>query len=232
MHITDFIARNVPNVDDSKLPLQECQAVCAFSGKALTEGVPTSFAIKNTFNDRAYLRYPAQYVSREAYICLGVLTVNGEAGWEMRKYSFLATDNEFRILQRKDILDVMLNIHSVPFVLSFTESNKKHRSFKCTLNHSTEDFIVRTDNLDVRVDMRLVREILPTMQRWYSIVPEKRETAAAPTWFTKDDIKFGCTNNNKINYYGLEQYFTENAFLDKFRTFPIFTFLTDILTKQ
>jgi hypothetical protein len=70
------------------------------------------------------------------------------------------------------------------------------------------------------------------MQRWYSIIPEKRDTAAAPTWFTKDDIKFGCTNNTKINGYGLERYFTENAFLDQYRTFPIFTFLTDILTKQ
>ncbi len=229
-HITTFIARNI-TVDDSALPLVQCDAVCAFSGERIAQGIPTKFAIKDTFNDRAYLRFPSLYLSREAYICIGVLTVNGTAGWEMRKYSFVATEHEFRILQRKDILDVVLTLPAVPFALSFTASNKKHRSFKCVINYSTERFIVRTDNLDVEIDMNLVRDVLPVMQRWYTMIPDKRDTAAQPTWFTKADILQGCKNNVKIRAYGMSAYFEENALLEQYRSFPFFSFLTSILNK-
>jgi hypothetical protein len=240
MHITTFLARNIV-IDDRLLPLVECDAVCAFSGEPLTRGVKTSIAIKETFTDRAYLRYPSEYISREAYICIGVLNYGGKvrknskegdpAQWQMRSYSFLATDTEFRVLQRSDWMALICAPPAPPFALSFTESNKKHRSFKTAINYDRERYTVRMDTLDVDVDMRIVRELQPVMQGWYSIVPQKRDTAAAPTYFTKDEIAHGSTNHNRITAYGLERYFAENEYLNQHRNSTLFHLLLEALQK-
>jgi hypothetical protein len=239
MHITTFLARNL-SIDDRTLPLVECDAVCAFSGEPITRGVKTSVAIKDTFTDRAYLRYPSEYISREAYICMNPIAFGdkvrkgsktGLPQWQMRSYSYLATDTAFRTLPREEWMQVILNPPEPPFALSFTESGQKHRSFKTVINYDRDRYTVRMDTLDVDVDMPLVRVLQPVMQRWYSIIPEKRDTAAAPTYFTKDEIQHGTTNYSRIAAYGLERYFRENDYLAQHRNSPLFHLLLEALQK-
>lgn len=239
MHITTFLAQNI-RIDDSTLPLVECNSICAFSGECITRGVKTSLAIKDTFTDRAYLRYESEYISREAYICMNPVAFGdkvrkgsktGLPQWQMRSYSYLATESAFRTLPREEWMQWILHPPEPPFALSFTESGQKHRSFKTAINYDREHYTVRMDTLDVDVNMLTVGILQPVMQAWYSIIPEKRNTAAAPTYFTKDEIRHGTQNHSRIATYGLERYFRENDYLAQHRTTPLFHLLLEALQK-
>lgn len=228
MHVTNFIGRLI---ETDNLPIEKYNTVCAFSGEKIIEGIPLEIAIKKTFNDRAFLRYPSTHMSRNAYVCMARLKAFGRDDFELRKFHFIATEKELRILKREELQAILMKPPEPPFVLSITESNKKHRAFKASFALNQFNYPVTLDGMTCMFDCRKAREALPVMRHWYTILPDKENTKQRPTWFWKDHIRFGCTNQKMIAEYGINKYFSENQILEKFRGEPWFTLLLFTLNK-
>lgn len=152
--------------------------------------------------------------------------------FELRKYHFLITEKELRILKREELQALLMLPPEPPFVLSVTKSNKKHRSFKALIVFDRDKFPVALDNMNVTFDREKAIQVLPIMQSWYTILPGKESTKQQPTWFWKNHIEFGCMNQKMIAAYGINKYFSENQILEQFRGEPWFSLLLFTLNKE
>lgn len=217
MHPVDFIAKHFSKTE---APVEQCNTICAFTGKKIDEGIRKKKVIKANFTDHQFLRYSSNYISKEAYLCMSRIDYNSNSKFELRKYSFLATQDALRILQRADIIPILLDPPDPPFVLSFTASNKKHRSFKSEIATSRTDFPVSLDALNCYVKPGVLRDIIRIMQEWYAILPGKENTEQQPTYFNQNDLRYGNANARKIERYGINKYFKENQVLERYRYAP------------
>lgn len=207
-------------------------SICMFTGRHINEGVHRKNIISDRFNDHEYLRYPSDYLSVDAALCIAPV-IKGEKGYNsLRNYSFLATENEFRILQRGEIMDVLLCPPQPPFVIAVTFSNKKHTAFKTIPALDRGRFIVTTDKGQVMINHDLISELVPVIQKWYTVVAGKEDSSMLPTYFTKDEILFGSSNFKRILEYGEEQYFSENAIIDRYRCSLLLTLIVHVLNKK
>ena len=207
-------------------------AVCAFTGKQLTEGVHKKHLIGKTFTDQEYLRYPSDYLSIDAALCL-YQVIKAEKGYNsLRNYSYLATEKELQILKREGILALILSPPEPPFCLAVTFSNKKHTAYKTIPAGDRYNFVVTTDKGNVHIDRLIVEVVVPLIQKWYTIVPGKEDNSMQPTWFTKDEILFGSNNFKRIMDYGEEKYFAENSLIDKYRHSLFLTLIVHLLKKS
>lgn len=214
------------NRDNLKLKVYPVDTVCAFTGKQITEGVRNSDLIKKTFTDHEYLRYPSEYSSIDAALCIEAVIPGKTRMNALRNYSYLATEKELIFLDRSQILDVILWPPAGYYVLCCTYSNKKHTAYKAVVNHGYP-VVVTTDINTVEVTKTHLVEILPIIRRWYTVIPEKQEQ----TYSTKKEIETGIVSAKKIERYGVD-FFEENARLDKYRGTQVLKLLVHILNKN
>ena len=229
MQATELIAKNLENKD--LLPIKEnINAICCFSGEPITEGVLKKDVLSSNFTDTQYLRYDSKYISVSIAQCMQPISSDGRAS--LRNYSFFATENELRLLQRSEIWELIISEKATPFVLCVTYNGKKHVSYTAQPQYRNDVFSVYTDAGEVEVDFSVLGELTPILTSWYSIVKGKEKAATPPTYFTKDEILTGEIGNNKIQSYGVEKYFQENQILEKYRNLPILKLLVFILQKS
>jgi len=231
MTSVDFIAKHLP-LENLGIPILPVNDVCSFTGKTIKEGVYNKKLIKKTFTDHAYLRYPSDYSSVEAALCIEAVIPAKKGLSSLRNYSYFVSERNLKLLKREEILDLMLNINESPFVLAVTYSNKKHTSYKTTLNYNIEKFVVTTDVGDVLIERKGLLEILPILQNWYTVVDGKQCTASQPTYFTKSEILSGSENIKRIRQYGIEKYCLENAEIEKYRNTAFLNLIVHILNKK
>ncbi len=224
----EFIARHLDYSFTDK-PIKEYDCQCKLCGKDSNFGV--SGMITDTFTDHAYFRNPeSDLLCRDCAVVLGKIEHNGKKTF-LRNFSFLCTEEEFRILKREEILDIILKPPKGKFILCVTYNNKKHMAFKAQIQENREWFRVTTDTGVVAVDRKKAEDIISVIQNWYSVIPEKADTKAQPTYFTKQDILTGCNNYKKMEEYGAEKYFTENQQIDRLRRSGMFKLLVFCLNK-
>lgn len=229
IHTVDFIANHLKS---DALPLVPCEAVCAFTGKPLFEGVAKKHLLSSNFTDFEYLRYVSDYVSKEAYLCMKPVRVEGlEKPIELRNYSFIVTETSIKVLSQSDFLPLLLNPPAPPFVLcvsfdvqvktndkgilqaSVTMPTKKHASFKTQINYGRDDYVIHTGRELIEVSRAKAEEIYNLIRGWYTYKDDKKKE----TWFSKADILAGCSNYNRIQAYGINRYYEENERLGRCR---------------
>lgn len=220
--------------------------ICAFSGQKITEGILLKDAIGDNFTDFEYLKFNSEYSCLDFLLCtMSVIPQseenkrkNEEKGIHkkvlnsLRNYSFICTENNLTFLKREDVLDTILNIPSIPFVLCVSYSFKKHISFKSQIQYSAKNFTVYTDKGKVNINIEDIKLLLPIIQNWYSILPDKINTSTQPTFFSKEDILNGTNNLKKIEVYGIEKYYNENSIIQKYRNTMFLDLLVHILNKK
>jgi hypothetical protein len=224
----------------SKIFHFESETICAFTGEKISEGIKLSEIAGDTFTDHTYIKYDSEYVSLDiALLIQPVIRIgdsvkkNGKENWTaLRNYSYYASENELTLLKRENILDLLLNIPDAPFCFAVTYSNKKHTSFKCRKNTNKDVFTVTTDVGEVLFNKAKVLEFLQTIQNWYSIIPEKKDTAAQPTFFTKANILGEFPMSLKISEYGEKKFEEENNFLLKYRNTSLFELVVHLINKH
>lgn len=231
MTSVDFIAKHLPleNLNITILPVND---VCSFTGKVINEGVENKTLIKKTFTDHAYLKYPSDYSSVEAALCIEAVIPAKKGFNSLRNYSYFVSEKELKLLKRDEILDLILNLNESPFILAVTYSNKKHTAYKTTLNYNSEKFVVTTDVGDVIIERKKLLDILPVLQNWYTVVEGKQDTSAQPTYFTKAEILSGSENIKRIRQYGIEKYYCENAEIEKYRNTAFLNLIVHLLNKK
>lgn len=215
-----------------KYKLHQIVTKDAFTGEEITEGVKTEDLLSDVFTDWEYLKYPTGYVSVSTALCIGDVIPGKTRNNSLRSYSYYASNKEFRILNRQDILELLLNIPDTPFRIAVSYNNKKHTSYKTIENVRSDAYIITTDLYNVVFVKSHVLQFLPIIQAWYSIVPEKATTAAQPTYFTKEEILNGNAPYHKQVVYGIDKHEQENEILKPFRNTQIFELITHLLNKK
>jgi CRISPR type IV-associated protein Csf1 len=216
-----------------KLKVYQVDSICAFSGVKITEGVLMKDLIKKTFTDQELIKYTSDYASIETALLIEEV-IKSEKGFNsMRNYSFYADESKLDLLKRENILELLLSIPKTPFQIGVTYSNKKHLAYKAPINFSTENYQVITDLGIVNFERQKAIQIVEIAQKWYSVIPEKKETAALPTFFTKDQIKgVSIPNHKQIEAYGLQKYFKETHELETFRGTTLINLIIHCLNKK
>lgn len=232
MTVIDFIAKHLdPNNLKEGFVKEGIDAVCSFTGRRITKGVPNKKLIKSTFTDHDYLKHSSEYSSVEAAMCIESVYPAPKGLNALRNYSYLVTENELIVLARNEVLKHILEPPKGLFVLCVTYSNKKHTAFKAKLNGNRDVFWVVTDVGNVLVDRSKVVKILEVAEKWYTVVEGKEGSKAQPTYFTKADILNGCSNMKKIKEYGVDKYFEENSILQEFRDTDYLQLIVHALNK-
>lgn len=211
--------------------VQDVDTVCAFTGQKITKGIHKKHAIKKTFTDIAYLKYPSDYVGMDVAATMSniIKTENGQSS--LRNYSFIANSERLVLLRNSDVMKYILKPLEPPFQFCISFNNKKHLAFKSKVNYNGRKYIITTDFGDCEIDIDKVNEVLPSIQDRYSVIPAKSDTKAKPTWFTKDEILNGCRNYKKIEQYG-ERYFEQEKIIQKYRGTMLLKILINSLTKS
>jgi len=133
--------------------IHNINSICAWSGQPITEGVKYSDIIGDSFTEIEIFRHKSQWLSVD-FALLTQPVIKGEKQLNaLRNYSFLATENHFKLLNRDSILDLFLNIPETPFQIGVTYSNKKHIAYKTPVNFNQSRFLVSTDAGIVDFDM-------------------------------------------------------------------------------
>jgi hypothetical protein len=212
---------------------QNIDALCAFTGQAITEGVLLHDCISDVFTDFEYIKYPSDYVSVETALCIAEVIQTEKGKYNaLRSYSYYADENVLRFLKREEILELLLNIPSVPFHIAVSFNFKKHTSFKTHCNINTDQFIITTDLYQVEFKKSYILEFLPILQKWYRVPPNKVSTSTQPTYFTKEEILTGKCNMKKVDEYGLDQWYMETTILQHYRNTLIFELIVHLLNKN
>lgn len=224
----ELIAQHL-NELNLKLPIHKVDTVCSFTGEKIVAGVSNDDLIQHTFTDHAYIKYPSGYSSIHAALCMSAV-IKSEKGFNsLRNYSYLATNQELKLLKRSDILSILVEPPSTEFVLCVTYSNKKHTAYKSRVNYSDDDYVVTTDKGNVEVNLYNLKYILPILQSWYTVT---KDTKQQPTYFTKKDILNGCSDTRRIHAYGVEKYFEESAQIESFRNTAFLELVVFALNKN
>lgn len=215
-----------------KSPIVECNSRCAFTGEKIKEGVLKSKIISKTFTDFDCIKFKSDYVSVGIALLLSnvIKTEKGTFN-SLRNYSFKTNTKGFDILNRANILDFLLSKKSTPFQICITFSNKKHIAYKSKKQVSSNFFTITSDIGDIIFDVSKTKEILPVIQRWYSVVKDNK-SKQQPTNFTKSEILGeNIPIFKKIQAYGASKYFKENNIIEKYRNTLYFKLLIHILNK-
>jgi len=216
-----------------KLKVYQVDSICAFTGVKIVEGVLMKDLIKKTFTDQEMIRFNSDYASIDIALLIEEVIKGGKGFNSIRNYSFYADETKLELLKRENILELLLNISNKPFQIGITFSNKKHIAYKAPINFSTENYQIITDLGIVNFEKQKSLQIINIAQKWYTVLPDKKEIEALPTYFTKEQIK-GLSNPNhkQIKAYGLQKYFEESLELDKFRGTALFNLIIHCLNKK
>lgn len=217
--------------------MKDCQTICAISGEPISLGIPKKIICGDTFPIQ-FIKYESEFVSPEAAICFyeyAIPSSNAESKRShnpLRNYSFLCTEKELKLLQREEILPLILNAPKEPFLLCVTYSHKKHILPLAKINYSNQNFVISTDESNVLIELDRVLEILPILQSWYTVVKGKEGAKQEQTYFTKEDILSGCSNVKRIKEYEAAKYFHEDQLLMPFRNTDFLKLLVHSLNKS
>jgi hypothetical protein len=248
MNSIQFIGTHLRGYKDSlqvKI-YNDLNAICAFTGQKINQGFLLKDAIGDNFTDFEYLKFKSEYTCLDFLLCTMSVIPQSEENKQknlakginktvlnsLRNYSFLCTEKELIFLKREDVLQTILNIQNIPFIIGVSYSFKKHISFKTQIQYSNKDFIVFTDKGKVNIKIQDILILLPIIQAWYTVQPDKINTSTKPTFFSKEDILNGTNNLKKIEDYGLEKYYQENKIIEKYRKTMFLDLLVHILNKK
>ena len=205
-------------------PLIESCCLCHRQPDGMTTGHQRKDVISNTFMDVGYLRFTNE-ICEYCAVCLGYGKPRTE---HIKNYSYLSTQDALIRLKREDIWQHLFNPPEPPFVFAVTYNHKKHTSFRAPVNLSREHYTVCTENELIEVQPSAIRELAQVIQDWYTVC---KDTAQAPTWFTKAEILSGCDNFKRIEEYGTAKYFKQDAVIVPYRCTPLLGLLVHALNK-
>jgi len=215
MKISSFLSNYVTQIDCEKflVPFN-----CKICGRESNEGLNWKKVFSSNFTDFNYLRSEDNNVCKE---CSSALKDRNLAGKNLRATSFLINAEEMQIIKNDTILNFIKNPIKTPFYFIYTFSQKKHIFFKSSINYSTDEFIISTDNGNINIKKEAFLKL-------YGVCKELYEAG-----FSKTDIQTGSYNKNAaIKNLGLERLLKLESQIVDSRGSMQFDFLIKILRKD
>lgn len=226
MNNIKFIAKHIKYESDK---IVDCDTVCAFTGEKITKGIKKKVALSGNFTDFEYLKFDSDYISVDAFKCIGEMIQTEKKLNSLRNFSYLVTEPELKILKKDELWDIVINTPKPPFILAYTFSSKKHTTFKSKITTNKDKIQIITDTYgNVEIDKIRLKDVIEIVQNWYS---GTADMPAIATFFTKDEILFGSDNLKKIQVYGQDKFCQEDKILAKFRNTAQLILLTRLVNK-
>ncbi len=232
-NVIEFIAKNLYEYSENLTKkVYDVDSICSFSGQRITKGILRKDFISSTFTDYQYLKYDSDYVGLDIALCMEYVIPNGKGKLiSLRFKSFYVSEDSIRFLNREDLEGLIFNIPNDKFVLCVSFGFKKHISFKSEINYNRNIFNVYTDKGVCQIDVFQIKELYSILKNWYTVIDGKEDTSQQVTYFTKDDILYGCGNLSRImNYTG--NYYYESEYISRYRNTFLLEFLVHILNKR
>lgn len=171
---------------------------CWLCGGAAVTGLPKKDIIKDTFTDHGLSKSP-----HSDYVCEACCWALSERS--LRNYSIFADEQGIQHPSRSHIKDIILNLHTIPFLLCIAESGQKWLHFKTPVNYSLQSPVVLLEETPIRLDLVLFREMIQKTEYMYNL------------GFSKDSILSGNYNISQIVKIGLKTFEAVEQELKEFR---------------
>lgn len=177
-------------VEYADLPLVDVEDIRCWlcGGPTGGKGQPTKTAIKSTFTDWDKARWPkSKSVCPGCALCLSYR--------QLRNYSIVATEKELRHPTRPEIRYLLLEPPEPPFVFCIAVSGQKWLHFRANIAYSRDGYPVQLEETPICVERPILREWLGLIEQLYTV-------------FSKEEIKTGIYNQNRIRQLGLAEFQT------------------------
>lgn len=123
---------------------------------------------------------PYHNILTNKYVCDGCSILFSDY---FRKNHFYIIKNEVKLVSQSELADILRNIE-LPCILSYTESNKIGRLPFSKINYDRNKFIIRTDKLDVELDLDTDIDLMNYLENLYNSYKLSKEwliTGEIPT---------------------------------------------------
>lgn len=175
-------------------------------------GTARKTTIKESFTDIQAARYITSASCCEACsFCLSHMS--------MRNYSVFATEKGLRHPTRIEIRDILLNPPLEPFLLCVADSGQKWLHYRSKVNYSNKEFKVRFEEMEVIVSPEGFREVITEIENLYG-------------FFSKDEIKTGKYNQERIRKFGISEFSEAEERINKLKTRDYRLFLLSLFVAQ
>ena len=153
-------------------------------GKTNGKGQPVKKVIKLTFTDCDKARGPhgSQSVCSGCVFCLSFMS--------LRNYSIVATENGLLHPSRPEMRELLLTPPEPPFVFCVAVSGQKWVHFRAQIAYFRDGYPVQMEETRICMERKVFREWLNTVELLYTV-------------FSKEEIRTGNYNQNRIKKFGL-----------------------------
>lgn len=199
----------------TKKPPAETNITCGICG-SYGSGFKVKDVVSSNFTGWHYLTHGKDHICVNCQACLDSKSLNGKA---LRNYSFIATEDEMKVLQHSEIALNILNPPIPPFVFVVTYTHKKHAFLNAVLNDNRE-------RLNVALEMGYVK-----FSRQVFIARHNEARKLYDAGFSKEEIRTGEYRKWRLLEEVGDEFWEVDRSLEVYRFTPFFNFLIHILQK-
>lgn len=157
---------------------REAEFTCKICGKQHTRGVRTKEIVSANFTDWAYV---GEYTCEE---CSKLFS--------LYFYNYEVSPNGIELFNVREAYSRIIGIHTPPFRIVLTKSQKKHLFYKSQLNYGTEEFAINLEEEAIHTTRKRMRELFDFVQHLITIGQSKRQMAEGELSFsTIQKVGFG-----------------------------------------
>lgn len=147
------------------LTLLECEEQaekrCKICGETATKYFNSKKIISEKFNDLDACKCKVSDV-----ICVYCATCIKDAS--LRRSCFYADNEKLIFFKKNDIENLIFNLPvSPPFVFCFTQSFKKHNSFKAKINYSSDKYYIESEGKRFKFETRKMEQLYNVIKQAY-----------------------------------------------------------------
>lgn len=112
----------------------------------------------------------------------------------LRKNHLYITKEETRLVSQSELASILRNI-KLPSIISYTESNHIGRLPLCKINYDRNSYIIRTDKLDIELNLDTDIELMNWLENLYNSYKLSKE------WIITGEIPTQIIQNMGIDIY-------------------------------
>lgn len=154
---THLISKHIGLLKCEEAEKKKCK-ICA---SETTHYLPQKKVLSEKFND-----YDICKCILSDVVCIECASCIKDAS--LRRSCFYADEENIVFFKKNDIENLVFNLPvKIPFVFCFTESFKKHNSFKAVVNYSTKKYYIQAENDRFLFDVDKMKKLYEIIKQAY-----------------------------------------------------------------